>query len=296
MAVVTAGTVFGMSATVVTPPMAAERVPLGKSSLCRSPGSLMWTWRSTHPGGISESPWSISSSLWRTFLIAAIWPVSSIPMLKGSSRPRKNTRPLMTRTRRLQGPAHDGTAGLDLREDLGLELVDPCRRVEPRVGQQARFHASLGQEFGRIPTVLDGALGPFLDRLDEGEERLRVADATSQQAVRMLVERDEGAGLLLERLGDLEGAFGAFYHVGLEGLARNADGEFALPVRVRHPPRQQGACLNIVAPVLRLLQGASALRIRFDYAMCDWTRKLYRPRPLINRRRSCARVSRSSKS
>src|SRR5206468_438346 len=69
-------------------------------------------------------------------------------MLKGSSRPRKNTRPLMTRTRRLQGPAHDGTAGLDLREDLSLELVDPGRRVEPRVGQQARFHASLGQEFG----------------------------------------------------------------------------------------------------------------------------------------------------
>src|SRR5712691_5416575 len=235
-----------MSATVVTPPIAAERVPLGKSSLPRSPGSRMWTWRSTHPGRISASPWSICSSPRRTFLIAAIRPVSSIPMLRDSSWPRKNTRPLMTRTRRLQGPAHDGTAGLSFREDLGLELVDPGRGVEPRVGQETRFHASLGQEFGRVPTVLDrdlreqesavwtlrhtqsvhaegdvlrevfrplhldqlgwgqdadlhrdavelrgaqaretwvfrGAFGPFFDRLDESEERLRVADAPPQQ-------------------------------------------------------------------------------------------------------------------
>src|SRR5713226_7941182 len=250
-----------MSATVVTPPIAAERVPLGKSSLCRSPGSLMWTWRSTHPGRISAAPWSTCSSPRRTFLIAVIWPFSSIPMLKGSSRPRKNTRPLMTRTRRLQGPAHDGTAGLGFCEDLGLELVDPGRGVEPRVGQEACLHASLGQELGRVPTVLDRdlreqesavwtlrhgqsvraeghalrdvlrllhldqlgrgqdadlhgdavellkgqaresrilgrAFCPFLNRLDEREERLWVADATPQQATRMFVEGDERSGLL----------------------------------------------------------------------------------------------------
>src|SRR5437899_4865200 len=316
MAVVTAGTVFGMSATVVTPPMAAERVPLGKSSLCRSPGSLTWSWRSTHPGRISASPWSISSSLRRTFLIAVIWPVSSIPMLKGSSRPRKNTRPLMTRTRRLQGPAHDGTAGLDLREDLGLELVDPGRRVEPRVGQQARFHASLGQEFGRVPPVLDrdlgeqeaavrslrdaqsvhpggdvlrevlrllhldelgrgqdadlhrdavellrtqaresrilrGPFGAFLDRLDEGEEWLRVADAAAQQSTRMVVEGDERSGLLLEGLGDLNRASHAPQNVSVEGFARDANRAFAFAVGIRHPPRQQDAYLNIVGAILR---------------------------------------------
>src|SRR2546422_3792728 len=60
----------------------------------------------------------------------------------------------MTRTRRLQGPAHDGTARLGFREDLRLELVHPRRRVEPRVREEARLHARLGQELGCIPTVL----------------------------------------------------------------------------------------------------------------------------------------------
>src|SRR5207247_3097611 len=106
-AVVTGGTVFGISAMVVTPPIAADLVPLAKSSLCVSPGSLMWTWRSTAPGRISASPWSIDSSARRVFRTAAILPSSSIPTLSGSRRPRYQTRPLMTRTRRLHLPAHD---------------------------------------------------------------------------------------------------------------------------------------------------------------------------------------------
>src|SRR2546426_1701995 len=346
-----------MSATVVTPPIAAERVPLGKSSLRRSPGSLMWTWRSTHPGRISASPWSICSSPRRTFLIAAIWPFSSIPMLKGSSWPRKNTRPLMTRTRRLKGPAHDGTAGLGFREDLGLELVDPGRGVEPRVGQEARFHAHLGQEFGRVPGVLDrdlreqesavgtlshaqaihaegdglrevfrllhldqsrrgqdthlhgdavelfrgqpreprilrGAFRAFLDRLDEREEWLRVANATAQQATRMFVEGDERSGLLCECLGDFNGSFRAFDHVRLEGLARDADGDFAVAVRVRHSPRQQGACLNIVGTILRSRPRTSSPARSLHLGPCDCTRNLYRPRPLIHHGTSCAPASR----
>src|SRR2546425_6751066 len=306
-----------MSATVVTPPIAAERVPLGKSSLSVSPGSRMWTWRSTHPGRISASPWSIASSPRSVFFMAAIRPVSSIPMLKGSSRPRKNTRPLMTRTRRLQGPAHDGTARLGFREDLRLELVHPRRRVEPRVGEEARLHARLGQELGRVPTVLGrdlreeeaaiwtlrhaqsirsggdafreiirffyfnqlgrsqdadldrdavelfrtqpweprilgGALGASLDRPDEGEERLRVADATPEQSTRMVVEGDECSGLLLEGLGDLNRASGAPQDVGVERLARNANRALAIAVGIRHPPRQPDACLNIVGAILRL--------------------------------------------
>src|SRR5213592_3874917 len=217
MAVVTAGIVFGMSATVVTPPIAAERVPLGKSSLRRSPGSLMWTWRSTHPGRINASPWSICSSPRRTFLIAAIRPVSSIPMLKGSSRPRKNTRPLMTRTRRLQGPARDGTAGLGFREDLGLELVDPGRGVEPRVGQEARFHARLGQEFGCLPGVLDRDLRekePAVRTLGHAQaihadvdglrEVFRLLHLISWGGVRMLtstVTRSSSSGVKREKRG-----------------------------------------------------------------------------------------------
>src|SRR2546426_330754 len=276
-----------MSATVVTPPIAAERVPLGKSSLRRSPGSLMWTWRSTHPGRISASPWSICSSPRRTFLIAAIWPFSSIPMLKGSSWPRKNTRPLMTRTRRLQGPAHDGTAGLGFREDLGLELVDPGGGLEPCVGQEARFHARLGQEFGRVPGVLDR---------DLREQESAVWALGHEQATRMFVEGDERSGLLFECLGDFNGSFRAFDHVRLEGLARDADGDFAVAVRVRHSPRQQGACLNIVGTILRSLPWASSPAHSLQLGPCDWTRNLYRPRPLIHHGISCAPASPSSKS
>src|SRR3989441_2448425 len=306
-----------MSATVVTPPIAAERVPLGKSSLSVSPGSRMWTWRSTHPGRISASPWSIASSPRSVFFMAAIRPVSSIPMLKGSSRPRKKTRPLMTRTRRLQGRAHDGAARLGFREDLRLELVDPRRRVEPRVREEARLRARLGQELGCLPTVLGrdlreekasirtlrhaqsicaqgdvlreifrllhfdqlrrgqdadlnrhaveflrtqageprilrGAFGAFLDRLDEGEERLRVSDAAPQQSTRMVVEGDERSGLLLEGLGDLNRASCASQNIGVEGFARDANRAFAFAVGIRHPPRQQDAYLNIVGAILRL--------------------------------------------
>src|SRR2546428_749138 len=105
--------------------------------------------------GTVTSRFPVCSSRRRTFLIAAIGLFSSNPILKGASRQQKNTRPLMARTRRLQGPAQDGTAGLGFREDLGLELVDPGGGLEPCVGQEARFHARLGQEFGRVPGVLD---------------------------------------------------------------------------------------------------------------------------------------------
>ncbi len=47
---VTEGTVFGMSATAVTPPAAAARVPDWKSSLSVNPGSLKWTCMSIIPG------------------------------------------------------------------------------------------------------------------------------------------------------------------------------------------------------------------------------------------------------
>ena len=46
----TAGTVFGMSRTTVTPPAAAASVREAKSSFSGNPGSRLWTWTSTPPG------------------------------------------------------------------------------------------------------------------------------------------------------------------------------------------------------------------------------------------------------
>jgi len=46
----TAGTVFGMSITVVTPPAAAAAVSVPKSSLSGKPGSLLCTCTSMPPG------------------------------------------------------------------------------------------------------------------------------------------------------------------------------------------------------------------------------------------------------
>src|SRR2546427_3409446 len=46
----TAGTVFGMSITVVTPPAAAAAVSVPKSSFSGKPGSRLWTWTSMAPG------------------------------------------------------------------------------------------------------------------------------------------------------------------------------------------------------------------------------------------------------
>src|SRR6267143_5403043 len=152
---VTGGTVFGISATVVTPPIAADLVPLGKSSLCVRPGSLMWTCSSTQPGKMSASPWSTSSSPRRDFLTATILPSSPIPRLNASRRPRKNTRPLMTRTRRLHLPAHNRPTRIHFGEDLRLERVDPRGGIEPRVCEQTRFHAGLGEEVRRIEVLFD---------------------------------------------------------------------------------------------------------------------------------------------
>src|SRR5207253_2240704 len=135
--------------------MAADLVPLGKSSLSVRPGSLMWTWRSTHPGSISESPWSTSSSPRRDFLTATILPFSPIPRLNASRRPRKNTRPLMTRTRRLHLPAHDGPPRIHFGEDLRLEGVDAGGGFEPRVREEAGLHARLREEVGRVAVLFD---------------------------------------------------------------------------------------------------------------------------------------------
>src|SRR5439155_429026 len=93
-------------------------------------------------------------------------------------------------------------------------------------GQDADFHRDAVELFrgqARESRVLRGALRGFLDRLDEREERLRVADAATQQATRMFVERDERPGLRFECLGDFNGSFRALDDVRLEGLTRDAE-------------------------------------------------------------------------
>src|SRR5262245_60539334 len=57
----TAGTVLGMSITVVMPPAAAAAVREPKSSLAGKPGSRLWTWASTPPGS-TRSPVASTSS------------------------------------------------------------------------------------------------------------------------------------------------------------------------------------------------------------------------------------------
>ena len=47
-----AGLVFGISNTAVTPPRTADRLPVSRSSLCSSPGSRKCTWVSITPGRI----------------------------------------------------------------------------------------------------------------------------------------------------------------------------------------------------------------------------------------------------
>src|SRR5215472_6053369 len=58
----TAGTVFGMSTTVVMPPAAAAAVRDAKSSFSGKPGSRLWTWASTPPGSTSSPRASTSSA------------------------------------------------------------------------------------------------------------------------------------------------------------------------------------------------------------------------------------------
>src|SRR2546427_768931 len=104
-------------------------------------------------------------------------------------------------------------------------------------------------------------------------------------------------GLLFESLRDLNRTSCAPQNVGVEGFARDANRAFAFAVGIRHPPRQQDAYLNIVGAILRLSLATSLRRrLSLTRAPCEWSRNLYRPRPLIHRGRSCALGFPSSKS
>src|SRR5437773_1881649 len=143
-----------MSTTVVTPPAAALSVPEAKSSLWVIPGSRKWTWMSMPPGRISASPYRYTGSPRSCFLIATIVP-SSTPIARGSIRPSRYARPSTTSMLGPQVPPRDDSPGFHLREDLGLERVDPGRVVEPRVREEARLHARLGEELLGPPAELD---------------------------------------------------------------------------------------------------------------------------------------------
>src|SRR3972149_3714062 len=74
------------------------------------------------------------------------------------SRPSRYARPSMMSMLRLQVPPDNLPAGFELREDLRLELVEAGRLVEPRIGEKARLHASLREEFLRAPGPFHGDL------------------------------------------------------------------------------------------------------------------------------------------
>src|SRR5579872_4005309 len=111
----TAGTVFGMSITVVTPPAAAAAVSVPKSSLSGNPGSRLCTCMSMPPG--------------RTYIPAA----STMFADAAPARPCATsvTTPSMTRTSASRGPSAVKTVPPRTRSSVKFEVCDAEKR---RVG------------------------------------------------------------------------------------------------------------------------------------------------------------------
>src|SRR6266702_7382943 len=108
----TAGTVFGMSSTTVTPPAAAAAVSVPKSSFSGKPGSRLWTCTSTAPG--------------RTYLPRAS---TSVPPAV-SARPGSTfvMTPSLTSTFASRGPAGVYTVPLRIRSSVKFEVLNPEQR------------------------------------------------------------------------------------------------------------------------------------------------------------------------
>src|SRR5438132_5467098 len=108
----TAGTVFGISTTVVTPPAAAAAVRVPKSSFSGNPGSRLWTWASTAPGS--------------TYM-----PVTSISAPSGPiARPRstRTMAPSLTCTSARRGPSGVYTVPPLMRSSVKFEVLNPEKR------------------------------------------------------------------------------------------------------------------------------------------------------------------------
>src|SRR5437879_9731077 len=105
----TAGTVFGMSSTTVTPPAAAAAVSVPKSSFSGKPGSRLWTCTSTAPG--------------KTYLPRAS---TSVPSAV-SARPGSTlvTTPSLTSTSALRGPAGTYTVPVRIKSSVKFEVLNP---------------------------------------------------------------------------------------------------------------------------------------------------------------------------
>src|SRR5512135_977938 len=103
----TAGTVFGMSRTVVTPPAAAAAVRVPKFSFSGNPGSRLCTWTSMAPG--------------RTYM-----PVASMTFAPSRARTPGSTRvitPSVTWTSAATGPPGVYTMPPRIRSSVKLEVL-----------------------------------------------------------------------------------------------------------------------------------------------------------------------------
>src|SRR4030065_345860 len=96
----------------------------------------------------------------------------------------------------LQGPPDDRAPRRRLGPDLGLEAVETRFPAQPAVPRRPRPRGR-----GR-PRALRRALRRLHDRLRKRVERVRVADAAAERLPRVRVDREEDAGLRLERRGD----------------------------------------------------------------------------------------------
>src|SRR5579864_6815602 len=108
----TAGTVFGMSITVVTPPAAAAAVSVPKSSLSGNPGSRLCTWTSMAPG--------------RTYRPEAS--TTFAPAGARKSDPTRVMTPSVTWTSASSGPPGVYTVPPRIRSSVKLEVLDPEQR------------------------------------------------------------------------------------------------------------------------------------------------------------------------
>ena len=120
---VTAGFVFGISPTKVTPPRAASTVPVAMLSTSElPPGSRKCTWRSVAAGSITASPTSRRLPPVRTFPTDRIRPEALMAISTGCRRFRTHARPARTHSAlgaRPEGISASSSRGRHHRRDSG---------------------------------------------------------------------------------------------------------------------------------------------------------------------------------
>src|SRR5438477_2825604 len=147
----TAGTVFGMSSTTVTPPAAAAAVSVPKSSFSGKPGSRLWTCTSTAPG--------------KMYLPRAS---TSVPSAV-SARPGSTlvTTPSLTSTSASRGPVGVYTVPLRIRSSVKFEVLNPeQRRIRDARGLDVFLPALASVEHDNKVDDVEACVAQHLDRAE----------------------------------------------------------------------------------------------------------------------------------